>query len=453
MKIVLLSGGSGQRLWPMSNSSRSKQFLKVLPGENGERISMLQSVWGSINKLGFGENTYICASRAQHDSIIAQVGNNTPFIEEPNRRDTFPAIALATLYLLDETNCSIDEPIVVMPVDQHVDQHYFTTVATLPEYLVSSRADLALLGVTPTEPNSKFGYISVTEDATATYRHVSSFVEKPETTLAKQLIHDGALWNCGVFCFRPSLIVNRLRDLDLPISYSGLRAAFDTLPARSFDYEVVENTSSIISVPYTGTWDDLGTWPALTNYMTDSVAGIAASEKCEGTHLINELGIPLVAIGLKETIVVASPDGILVGDRSQASEIKNLVAPFSGRPMFEERFWGHYRVMDYQKLDDGSEVVTRWVELKAGYSLTYQKHFNRSETWTIVSGYGLVVLDDRIFEVSIGDTVKVHAEQWHAIKATSSIRLVEVQRGNEVSTEDMVRRDFDWDSILLNPSS
>jgi mannose-1-phosphate guanylyltransferase len=447
MKLILLSGGSGKRLWPMSNDSRSKQFLKVLKSETGQAQSMVQRVWDQLSKVGLQQDAYVCASRAQREMIQAQLGD-VPFIEEPARRDTFPAISLAALYLADAVDCADDEVVAVIPVDHYVDGEYFLKITELGAVLNDSNADLALLGVDPTEPTSKFGYIRVGATNTGqSWYPVKAFVEKPDHATAATLIAEGALWNCGVFCFRLGYLKEILRRSGYPVSYRQLAADFDALPKRSFDYEVVEKADTIAVSKYAGQWEDLGTWGALSEQMSESFVGNGEAVDCADTHVINELAIPVVAMGLQQTIVITTPDGILVADKTQSAGLKNVIGAYSGRPMYEERRWGSYRVMDYQKLDDGTEVMTNLIDLYKGHNISYHRHFKRSEVWTILEGEGELVLDTRILSITAGDVVRIYAEQWHAIRAKTAMKLIEVQRGSELIETDIVRRYLDWAEI------
>ncbi len=448
MKLILLSGGSGKRLWPMSNDSRSKQFLRILEGPDGVAISMLQRVWRQLDQVGLQSQTYICASKAQKDMIEHQLGDIS-FIEEPERRDTFPAIALASLYLLDQEMCSRDEVVTVAPIDHLVDDGYFRELAKLERILDASGAQIALMGVKPTEPSSKFGYIQIADaQGDRSWFPVTSFVEKPEVEAAAQLIQSGALWNCGVFSFRLGFLLDVLEQNGHPTSYAEAKAKFSQFPKRSFDYEVVEHAHSIAVRPYFGAWQDLGTWDAIAEQLRAEMVGKGSAIQCEDTHMINELGIPLIGVGLKNTMVVATPDGILVTDKAMSADVKAAVLETAGRPMYEERRWGTYRVLDYQKLPDGSEVLTKWIELNAAHYLSYQKHMKRSEVWTVVDGSGQLVVDQKVVDVTAGDVIRVHQGQWHAIRAYDKLSFVEVQRGSELVEEDILRRFDSWEEIM-----
>lgn len=448
LKLILLSGGSGKRLWPMSNDSRSKQFLRILAGPNGEPESMLQRVWRQLGQVGLQGQSYVCASKAQKDTIEHQLGFVT-FIEEPERRDTFPAIALASLYLLDEVECGPDEIVAVAPIDHLVDDRYFQEIATLGDTLAHSGAELVLMGVKPTEPSSKYGYIKLAKKTAAqSWLQVDSFVEKPDRSAAQALLQGEALWNCGVFCFRLSYIIDILEQNSYPTTYLVAKDHFSKFPKRSFDYEVVEKVNSIAVRPYDGAWQDLGTWDAIAGQLDAELLGKGQVAQCEDTHIINELGIPVVGIGLQQTMIVATPDGILVTDKDKSAAVKDVVTVTAGRPMYEERRWGMYKVLDYQKLPDGSEVLTKWIELKPGHHISYQRHEKRSEIWTIVGGSGQLVVDQKVAKVAAGDVIRVHQGQWHAIRADAGLTFVEVQRGSELVEEDIVRRFTSWDELM-----
>ncbi len=180
MKLILLSGGSGKRLWPLSNDSRSKQFLKVLKNENDEMQSMVQRVWGQLTSLGIENDAVIATSKSQVDMINSQLGNDVPIIIEPERRDTFPAIALAASYLYSKEHVDLDEVVGVLPVDPYVENSFFERLLDLEKALNSSNADLGLMGVTPTYPSEKYGYIVPDiEESTQELIQVSHFKEKP----------------------------------------------------------------------------------------------------------------------------------------------------------------------------------------------------------------------------------------------------------------------------------
>ncbi|MEJ9314568.1 sugar phosphate nucleotidyltransferase [Priestia megaterium] len=452
MKLILLSGGSGKRLWPLSNDSRSKQFLKVLKDKEGNLQSMVQLVWGQIERAGLAQSTIIATGKAQEDMIKSQLENQAGFIIEPCRRDTFPAIALAASYLYSVQNSNMDEVVSILPVDPYVDDAFFDRVKDLEKVIQQSEAQLALIGVSPTYPSSKYGYIVPKQvKNTRNYFSVNRFTEKPTETEAASLIKDGALWNCGVFAFKLGYILSILEEKGLPTDYNELLKRYEMLPKISFDYEVVEKTQDIVVLPYDGYWKDLGTWNTLTEEMATSQIGKGViSEDSKNVHLINELDIPVTVLGTSNLVVAASPDGILVSDKEASPRIKELVGEFDNRPMYEERRWGWYRVLDYTKLTEDKEVLTKRIGVQAGKNLSYQLHDYRDEVWTIIKGEGEFIFNDELKLVRSGDVLQVKSGDKHAIRAITDLEIIEVQTGSQLIEEDIVRLYMTWEDIQTN---
>jgi mannose-1-phosphate guanylyltransferase len=450
MRLVLLSGGSGKRLWPLSNDTRSKQFLRVLEGRGEEKESMVQRVWGQLESVGLASSSVIATSKMQRDMIHSQIGMDVPLIIEPERRDTFPAIALTASYLYSIQNVSEDEVVVVLPVDPYVEDGFFEKVKELENVLLDSNAELALVGVKPTYPSSKYGYIvpkeKVKDDS---YFTINNFTEKPSEEKAQTLIDMSALWNCGVFAFKLKYVIDILLEKGMPLHYDKLSLQYKNLPKISFDYEVVEKAKHIVALPYDGYWKDLGTWNTLTEEMATSQIGKGIlSDDTQNTHLINELDIPVTVLGVKDIVVAASPDGILVADKASSPRIKELISGFEQPPMYEERIWGWSRVLDYARYDDGNEMVTKRICIHEGKNSSYHYHNLRDEVWTIVRGEGELALDDYITRVKAGDIVHLPAGKKHGIKAFSELEFVEVQTGIGISDEDFTRLYFEWDDVI-----
>lgn len=449
MRLILLSGGSGKRLWPLSNDARSKQFLKVLPNDQGGRVSMVQRIWSQLEASGLDAFSYVATSKSQVDMIQNQLGTEIKMIVEPERRDTFPAIALACSYLFSIENIDLDDVITVIPVDSYVDDLFFETVKDLEIELKRTDADLGLIGVIPTYPSEKYGYIIPDK------RHIDKkillvdhFREKPTEQQAQMLIDQRSLWNSGVFAFKLGFLLDKIREIGLAYTYDKLKKDYALLPKISFDYQVVEKTNKIIALRYEGKWKDLGTWNTLTEEMQENVIGCGLmSQDSKNTHLINELDIPVTVLGISDAVVAVSPDGILVADKKATPRVKELVNEIIGRPMFEERRWGWYRVLDYTKLHTGKEVLTKRIGIMAGKNLSYQTHYFRSEVWTIVSGTGEFALDGVIIPVKAGDVLKIKIQAKHGIRAISDLEIIEVQIGRELVEEDIVRFCMTWDEI------
>ncbi|KGX91003.1 sugar phosphate nucleotidyltransferase [Pontibacillus marinus] len=450
MRLVLLSGGSGKRLWPLSNDTRSKQFLKVLEGINGSKESMVQRVWGQLKNTNLTDSAVIATSKMQRDMIHSQVGEDVPLIIEPERRDTFPAIALAASYLYTNEQVNRDETIVVLPVDPYVDDLFFKKVKELESVIEDSQADLALIGVKPTYPSSKYGYIvPKTENQESSYVNVNNFTEKPSEEKAQSLIKHNALWNCGVFAFKLGYLLDILTAKNLSLDYHTLLDNYSSLPKISFDYEVVENAQKIVAQPYDGGWKDLGTWNTLTEEMaTYQIGKGVISDDSSNTHLVNELDIPVTAVGVKDVVIAASPDGILVTDKASSQKIKELISDFNHPPMYEERIWGWSRTLDYAKYESDQEMVTKRICIYEGRNSSYHYHMYRDEVWTIVRGEGELALDDSIRRVKAGDIIHLPAGKKHGIKAVSELEFIEVQTGLGINNEDFNRLLFIWEDVL-----
>lgn len=452
MKLILLSGGSGKRLWPLSNESRSKQFLKLLENPEKQNESMVQRVWRQIESIGLNKDTIITTVKPQVDMLKTQIGSEVPLIIEPERRDTFPAISLAAVYLYSERNVSLDDLIVILPVDPYVDIHFFEDVKKLEECLMSTEEDIVLIGVKPTYPSSKYGYIIPDYKASLSgspFLKVSHFKEKPTEFEAEKLIQNGALWNCGVFAFKLNHIINLLDRMGYSTQYKEFIKQYSKLPKISFDYEVVEKTNSIQVLPHNGYWKDLGTWNTLTEEMATNIVGKGLiSEDSKNTHVINELDIPVTILGLSNIVVASSPDGILVSDKSASPRVKDLLNNYNERPMYEERLWGWYKVLDYNQTDRKQEVLTKRVCIYAGKNSSYQVHFKRSEHWTFVRGEGEIIIEDRVIPVRAGDVWSVPQGTRHAIRANTELELIEVQMGSELIEEDIKRIHLKWEDIV-----
>lgn len=449
MKLVLLSGGSGKRLWPLSNDARSKQFLKVLEGKEGTLESMVQRVWRQLDHVNLQDSSIIATNKSQVDIIYSQLGYQVPLIIEPSRRDTFPAIALAASFLYSIQNVDLSEVIAILPVDPYVEDRFFDKVKDLEVTLKDSGASLALMGVKPTYPSSKYGYIIPENiESTENYRQVNHFTEKPDEAKAQELIEQGALWNCGVFAFKLGYLISILEEKGLPIVYDNLLDGYNELSKISFDYEVVENTENIVVIPYDGYWKDLGTWNTLTEEMaTKQIGKGIVCDESMNTHLINELDIPVTVLGISDAVVAVSPDGILVADKMKSPKIKELLGAFNNRPMYEERRWGWYRVLDHVKFDGDKETLTKRIGITAGKNLSYQKHSFRSEVWTIIKGEGEFAFNDKIRTVKAGDVLQINVGDKHGIKATTDLEFIEVQMGTELVEEDIVRIFMTWEEV------
>ncbi|MBU5444370.1 sugar phosphate nucleotidyltransferase [Paenibacillus sp. MSJ-34] len=451
MRLVLLSGGSGKRLWPLSNNSRSKQFIKALLNEEGEYESMIQRVWRQIEAAGLNQNISIATSKTQKEILINQLGHNVDIIVEPERRDTFAAIALASLFLYKKKNVDLNEIIVVLPVDPFVENEFFGMIKQMEIAIQETNADLALLGVLPTYPSEKYGYIIPKQKYSDFFFQVDYFKEKPTECEAESLIKNNALWNCGVFAFRLGYIISILKEKKLSLEYELFLKNYNHIPKNSFDYEVVENTENIIVIPYRGYWKDIGTWNTFTEELSDSVLGkgfINSDILNHNNHIVNELDIPIALVGLTDVVVAASPDGILVSTKEASSQVKEIANKFDGRLMYEERRWGWYRVLDHTVQEDQKEILTRKIHLSSGKNLSYHSHDKRIEIWIVLNGQGECIIEGEKIYIKAGDTLKIDKKMKHALKALSDLEFIETQIGTELSESDIKRYYLEWYEII-----
>lgn len=423
MNIVLLSGGSGKRLWPLSNEIRSKQFLKIVKSETGETESMVQRVYRQIQAADLNADITIATGEAQVESIKNQLGDKVSIVVEPERRNTFPAIMLSAAYLYFEKHCSDDETIVILPVDPYVNDKYFQTLKQLDTAVKGNAADLVLMGVKPTYPSEKYGYI-IPENGNS----VREFKEKPDSKTAENLILQGGLWNCGVVSAKLSYLMKFLRSKINCNSYPEVIGKYSELEKNSFDYVVLEKSRSVAVVPYEGEWKDLGTWNTLTEVMDgEPIGDVKISDDCVNTHVVNELEIPVVVMGAKDMVVAASPDGILVADKVQSSYIKKYVEDRDLRPMFEERSWGDYTVLNISIDEHGNKAVTKKKCIKAGSVIEETAHKTHSEVWTVLSGKAVININGRNHDALPGDTYNIPKNILHSLTAVKDTVLMEIQ--------------------------
>ena len=437
MNIILLSGGSGQRLWPLSNNVRSKQFIKVLQGEDGQLESMVQRVYRQITTVDAEAQVTIATGKKQVSMILNQLENKVNVCVEPERRDTFPAICLAAAYLHDVRNVAETVPVIVCPVDPYVENSYFEALKRLSELAEEGNANMSLLGIEPTYPSEKYGYII--PESKDEVSAVSTFKEKPDEETAKKYLEQGALWNGGVFAFKLSYLLEKAHELLDFKDYEDLYAHYGEQKKISFDYAVVEQEKSIQVLRYKGSWKDLGTWNTFTEAMgSNAVGNVTLNDTCEDTHVVNELNIPILCMGCKSMVIAASGDGILVSDKEQSAQIKPYVDKLAGQAMYAEKSWGSFTVLDVQ--DDSMTIK---VELLPGHSLHYHSHEHRDEVWTVMSGMGSVIIDGMQRMVRPGDVVTMPAGCKHTLIAETKVSVIEVQLGKDINVDDKKKFDLD----------
>ena len=438
MNIVLLSGGSGRRLWPLSNEVRSKQFIRIFTSPSGEPESMVQRVYRQITTVSPDSKVTVAASRQQLSALTNQLGDKVDVSPEPCRRDTFPAIVLSVAFLVDKKGLPADAPVIICPVDPYVGDDYFRALEGLEKAVLSEEKGICLLGTEPSFPTAKYGYIiPESKDEIST---VSRFKEKPSEEEAEQLIKDGALWNAGVFAFRAGYVLDIAKDLIGYKGYDDLYDRYESLEGISFDYAVLEKEKNIRVRRFAGEWKDVGTWNTMAETMDKNGFGnVIFGGECINTTAVNDLDIPLICMGLKDVIVAAGPDGILVSDKHQSSYIKPIVDKVAGDIKYSEKSWGSFKV-----IDSSESSLTIKVTLLPGHHMYYHSHERRNEVWTVISGEGTAVLDDVKRKIAPGDVLELPAGCRHTVIADTRLELIEVQTGKEISVSDKIKYEYEF---------
>ena len=395
-------------------------------------------MYRQIKKIDKDATVTIATSKMQVSAIRNQLGDDVGISVEPCRRDTFPAIALASAYLNDIEGVPGDETVVICPVDPYVEEDYFKAIYELSEQADKGEANLVLLGVEPTGPSERYGYIIPKTDEDVS--EVATFKEKPTKSDAEGYIRQGALWNGGVFAYKLKYMLKKAHELIDFDDYQDLLEKYAALEKISFDYAVVEKEEKIQVKRFAGKWQDLGTWNSLTRAMGEKVVGKGMlDDECKGVHIVNEMDVPVLAMGLTDVIISASPDGILVSDKESSSRIKPFVDGIEQQIMFAEKSWGSYRVMDVE-----AESMTIKVTLNAGNTMNYHSHRNRDEVWVVLAGEGMTIVDGMEQSVSPGDVITMSAGCRHTVIARTELKLIEVQLGRSISVHDKIKYKLEY---------
>jgi|GEM_PF-263037 len=313
------------------------------------------------------------------------------------------------------------------------------------ETMRQTAASIPPAALAPPEPKAPSGAPVPSEPLAmpAAFR-VAAFREKPDRQEASRLIRLGALWNCGVFAFRLRFMLDLLEANGWPLQYEALVRRYAGLAKTSFDRAVVEKAANIVAVRYDGKWKDLGTWPALAAELSDRVIGMGLlAERSDGTHLVNELEIPVAVLGIPDAIVAAGPDGVMVANKAVSHKIKEIAGWFDRRPMLEEHRWGESRIMDRFRDGDGCETIVRRLSLKDGARIGNRVHLRRRGLWVVLAGEGEAVIGGRLKRVSAGDALPIPPGKSHGIRALQGLVLLEIQRGANLDDSDAVHESGD----------
>jgi len=456
---IILSGGAGTRLWPVSREAYPKPFMRIGDGKSllTQTHERALAVSSNTAPLIVTNRDYYFLSRDE----LADQAVKPNYLLEPSGRNTAPAIALAAMWALEQSN---DACLLVLPADHLIkDTPSFYTAVRHAENLAND-GFLVLFGIKPTGPETGFGYIEMGDKVSAEAQVVKRFVEKPDVVTAGKYLEQGNyVWNSGMFCFKASAILAAFETWSPKLLEAArqvwnstkadgdkmeLPATFTSLENISIDYAVMEKAQNIAVIPGDFDWSDIGAWKAVAEAIPADEHG-NTNNNCQSividsrnTHI--ETKDRLVAvIGLNNILVIDTPDALLVADKSKSQEVREVVARLkaSGHEAHKThrtvaRPWGTYTV-----LQDAPGFKIKRIAVKPGASLSLQMHHHRSEHWVVVSGKAEVVNGEQTIQLEANQSTYIPAGNKHRLTnvGETELALIEVQCGSYLGEDDIVR--------------
>lgn len=454
MKIIILAGGGGTRLFPLSRTCFPKQFLKI----GGER-SLLGQTLIRFLPVAKAEDIVIVTNKEYLYHVEAELAEcgleHVHIILEPVGRNTAPAIALATLYCREKMGATDDEVLFVTPADHIIRKADLFIKAIRQGEEVAGEQQIVTFGIKPGKPETGYGYIEAGLACGAGYT-VTSFKEKPDEITAKEYLAIGQYyWNSGMFAFTLGHIMAELEEYQPLIyqlisqGYEETLEKFSDMPTISIDYAVAEKSKHVVTIPLTAYWNDIGSWDAIYDVLDKDVFGNAVKGDCIPLACTNTLMLGrdrlIAGIGLEDLLVVETDDVIVVAKRGESQKVKDLVSELKkrGRREADEhttmyRPWGSYTI-----LGEGPGYKMKKIVVNQGAKLSLQMHYHRSEHWIVTGGTAKVTVGDEIKIVHENESVFIPVSDKHRLENPGRIPLeiIEVQNGKYLEEDDIVRFD------------
>lgn len=457
---IIMAGGSGSRLWPLSRSTFPKQFLSL---DNTSQYTMLQSTIERLDGLQVAEPIII--SNEDHRFIVAEqirsYGKKSRIILEPVGRNTAPAIALAALTAIQQGD---DPVLLVLAADHFVKNKAAFQSAIIQAAHQAEAGKLATFGIVPISPETGYGYIHRGEEVASGTYSINAFVEKPQLEVAEQYLASGEYyWNSGCFMFKASVFLKELKQhspdiyRQCELAMEGITHDFDFIrvgvdaflqcPDDSVDYAVMEHTKLGVVVPMDAGWSDVGSWSALWEVSDKDEHG----NVCQGDVILsgtsdcyiyapNKL---VAAVGLKDIVIVETKDAVLVADKNQVQEVKKIVEYLKAEDRAEYREhresyrpWGKS-----DAIDKGDRYKVNRITVEPGKKQSLQMHFHRAEHWVVVSGTAKVTFDNSVKVITENQSLYIPVGMNHMIENPGKIplELIEIQSGSYLNEDDVVR--------------
>jgi len=452
MKVIILAGGGGSRLFPLSRDCYPKQFLHII-GEKSLLVQTIERFLGVVEAKDIVVVTnekYVFHVQAELKSINAQEAN---IITEPIGRNTAPAIALAQRYCQDILKCEDDEVLFVSPSDHLINPVESFQALVKKAETVAKNDFIVTLGIKPTKPETGYGYIEAEKADGGQASKVISFKEKPDIETAQGYLQAGNYyWNAGMFTFNIKTMYNELKSFKPEITdiidngYISAMENFAQMPDISIDYAVAEKSQKMMTMPMSDIyWNDIGSFDAIAEVLADkdnnAFIGDVLTEDCTNTMVIGDKRL-IAGIDLDNLMIIDTADALLVAQRGQSQKVKNIVNRLKKANRKEAREnitmyrpWGKYTL-----LTESDDYKVRKVEINPGESLVMQMHYHRSEHWTVISGTGKITINDKESIFTENQSTYIPMGVKHKLENPGKIPLIiiEVQSGKYISDDDVV---------------